>query len=150
VRRMCRDKFQGMFSCDTLPPKLKLLVCNTNPHDKPGTHSMAVECNLTRSGWNLLPCLKTIWTNIVAIGHLTVKSYRVCWVISAVITVVFTVCIVTMDLTWIRLCLCLRRIQPSMMCLCISLFAAKNKKIENVNTWFILSNSHTIYKSDNQ
>ena len=37
-----------------------------------------------------------------------------------------------------------------MMCLCISLFVAKNKKIENVNTWFILSNSHTIYKSDNQ
>ena len=37
-----------------------------------------------------------------------------------------------------------------MMCLCISLFAAKNKKIDNVNTWFILSNSHTIYKSDNQ
>ena len=40
-----------------------------------------------------------------------------------------------------------------MMCLCISLFVANNKEIENVNTWFILSNSqlhHTIYKSDNQ
>jgi hypothetical protein len=42
VRRMCRDKFQGVFSCDTLPPKPKLLVCNTDPHDKPGTHWIAI------------------------------------------------------------------------------------------------------------
>ena len=36
--RFCREKFQGVFSCDTLPPKPTLLVCNTDPHDKPGTH----------------------------------------------------------------------------------------------------------------
>jgi hypothetical protein len=53
-------------------------------------------------------------------------------------------------MTWQKLYRCLRRIPPSMMCLCISLFVANNKEIENVNTWFILSNSHTIYKSDNQ
>ena len=42
VRRFCRDKFQGVFSCDTLPPNPELLVCNTDPHDKPGTHWIVI------------------------------------------------------------------------------------------------------------
>ena len=42
IRRFCRDKFQGVYSCDTLPPKPELLVCNTDPHDKPGTHWIAI------------------------------------------------------------------------------------------------------------
>ena len=42
VRRFCRDKFQGVFSCDTLPPNPQLLVCNTDPHDKPGTHWIVI------------------------------------------------------------------------------------------------------------
>ena len=32
MMRMCGDKFQGVFSCDTLPPKPELLICNTDPH----------------------------------------------------------------------------------------------------------------------
>mgnify|MGYP003411387783 CR=1 FL=1 len=66
VRRFCRDKFHGVFSCDTLPPNPQLLVCNTDPHDSPeliGLSStwtrMDVESTLTHSGWNHLLCLKT-------------------------------------------------------------------------------------------
>ena len=38
----CGDKFQGVFSSDMLPPKPRLLVCNTDPHYKPGTHWIAI------------------------------------------------------------------------------------------------------------
>ena len=34
VRGFYHVKFQGVFSCDTLPPNPQLLVCNTDPHDK--------------------------------------------------------------------------------------------------------------------
>ena len=42
VKRLCRNQFQGVFSCDTLPAKPELLVCNTDPQDKPGTHWIAI------------------------------------------------------------------------------------------------------------
>ncbi len=50
LRSFCRDKFQGVFSCDTLPPKPELLVCNTDPHDKPGTHWIAIYVDKTGRG----------------------------------------------------------------------------------------------------
>jgi len=36
--------FRGVFSCDTLPETLVygLIVCNTDPHDKPGEHWIAM------------------------------------------------------------------------------------------------------------
>jgi hypothetical protein len=39
---MCRGIFQGVFSVDTLPKKPRLLVCNTDPSYKPGTHWIAI------------------------------------------------------------------------------------------------------------
>jgi hypothetical protein len=33
-----RGIFQGVFSVDTLPDKPRLLVCNTDPSSKPGSH----------------------------------------------------------------------------------------------------------------
>ena len=37
-------EFRGVFSCDTLPDDdvRGLLVCNTDPHDKPGQHWIAM------------------------------------------------------------------------------------------------------------
>lgn len=35
--------FRGVFSCDTLPDRVRgLIVCNTDPHDKPGEHWIAM------------------------------------------------------------------------------------------------------------
>jgi hypothetical protein len=36
--KTCRGLFQGVFSIDTLPPDPRLLVCNTDPSNKPGKH----------------------------------------------------------------------------------------------------------------
>lgn len=38
----CRGIFQGVFSIDTLPNKPRLLVCNTDPSNKPGKHWIAI------------------------------------------------------------------------------------------------------------
>jgi hypothetical protein len=40
--RVCRTSFQGVFSRDTLPSKPRLLICNTDPSDKPGQHWIAI------------------------------------------------------------------------------------------------------------
>jgi len=41
--------FDGVFSIDTLPDRPRLLVCNTDPSDKPGRHWVAIyvddDCN---------------------------------------------------------------------------------------------------------
>jgi len=34
--------FDGVFSIDTLPDRPRLLVCNTDPSDKPGRHWVAI------------------------------------------------------------------------------------------------------------
>jgi len=34
--------FDGVFSIDTLPNRPRLLVCNTDPSDKPGLHRVAI------------------------------------------------------------------------------------------------------------
>ena len=41
LRRHLRD-FDGVFSVDTLPDNPHLLVCNTDPSDKPGRHWIAI------------------------------------------------------------------------------------------------------------
>jgi hypothetical protein len=33
---VCRASFQGVFSCDTSPSNPRLLICNSDPSDKPG------------------------------------------------------------------------------------------------------------------
>jgi len=38
----CKYDFQGVYSIDTLPPKPKLLVCNTDPSTKPGRHWISI------------------------------------------------------------------------------------------------------------
>ena len=43
LRRRCRNTFVGVFASDRLPSTLPakrplILVCNTDPHDKPGKH----------------------------------------------------------------------------------------------------------------
>jgi len=44
----CAPMFAGVFACDRLPTRLKdhqfpmLLVCNTDPHDKPGEHWIVI------------------------------------------------------------------------------------------------------------
>jgi hypothetical protein len=40
--RACREIFQGFFSIDTLSGKPRLLVCNTDPSNKPGKHCIAI------------------------------------------------------------------------------------------------------------
>ncbi len=50
LNRKCGNKFQGVFSCDTLPPNPTLLICNTDPHDKPGTHWIAIYVDTNRRG----------------------------------------------------------------------------------------------------
>ena len=45
---VCRSMFQGVFSVDTLPPKPRLLVCNTDPSTKPGSHWIAI--NVDKNG----------------------------------------------------------------------------------------------------
>jgi hypothetical protein len=37
-----RGIFQGVFSVDTLPDKPRLLVCNTDPSSKPGSHWIVI------------------------------------------------------------------------------------------------------------
>ena len=39
---ICRRRFQGVFSVDTLPAQPRLLVCNTDPSNQPGTHWIAI------------------------------------------------------------------------------------------------------------
>ena len=39
------NKFQGVFSADTLPDYPRLLVCNTDPSTKPGIHWIAIYVN---------------------------------------------------------------------------------------------------------
>jgi len=41
LRRRLRD-FDGVFSVDSLPHNPRLLVCNTDPSDKPGRHWIAI------------------------------------------------------------------------------------------------------------
>jgi len=38
------SSFRGVFSCDTLPESnvKELMVCNTDPHDKPGEHRITM------------------------------------------------------------------------------------------------------------
>jgi hypothetical protein len=40
--KTCRGLFQGVFSIDTLPPDPRLLLCNTDPSNKPGKHWIAI------------------------------------------------------------------------------------------------------------
>ena len=40
--RMCRGRFQGVFSVDTLPENPRLLICNTDPSTEPGLHWIAI------------------------------------------------------------------------------------------------------------
>jgi hypothetical protein len=42
VRSKCRGIFQGVYSADTLPSKPRLLISNTDPSNKPGTHWIAI------------------------------------------------------------------------------------------------------------
>lgn len=47
LRRFCPKEFLGVFPCDRLPNRLPmrrplLLVCNTDPHNKPGQHWIAI------------------------------------------------------------------------------------------------------------
>jgi hypothetical protein len=62
-----RGIFQGVFSVDTLPDKPRLLICNTDPSIKPGSHWIAISSILKdaenisiRSGTNRQQYLKTI------------------------------------------------------------------------------------------
>ena len=41
LRRRLRD-FDGVFSVDNLPESPHLLVCNTDPSDRPGRHWIAI------------------------------------------------------------------------------------------------------------
>jgi len=41
LRRQTAD-FDGAFSVDTMPSKPHLLVCNTDPSDKPGQHWVCI------------------------------------------------------------------------------------------------------------
>ena len=38
----CRSMFQGVFSIDTLPENPRLLICNTDPSNRPGQHWIAI------------------------------------------------------------------------------------------------------------
>ena len=40
--KLCRGIFQGVFSADTLPEYPRLLICNTDPSNRPGTHWIVI------------------------------------------------------------------------------------------------------------
>jgi hypothetical protein len=40
--KTCRGLFQGVISIDTVPPDPRLLVCNTDPSDRPGKHWFSI------------------------------------------------------------------------------------------------------------
>jgi len=47
LHKRCKDKFLGIFARDRLPSALPprrplMLICNTDPHDKPGEHWIAM------------------------------------------------------------------------------------------------------------
>lgn len=47
LRNRCKELFIGVFPSNRLPPKLPtkrplLLICNTDPHNKPGQHWVAI------------------------------------------------------------------------------------------------------------
>ena len=48
IKKRCGDEFLGVFACDRLPAHLPrgrrplLLICNTDPHYKPGQHWIAI------------------------------------------------------------------------------------------------------------
>ena len=47
LKRRCGDIFLGVFACDRLPARLPprrplMLICNTDPHNKPGEHWIAI------------------------------------------------------------------------------------------------------------
>ena len=49
--------FLGVFSCDRLPIVSQLpcsLIMNTDPHDKPGQHWVAIYINAKRKGYILI------------------------------------------------------------------------------------------------
>jgi hypothetical protein len=48
--RASRGIFQGVFSADTLPDKPRLLVCNTDPSSKPGSHWIVIFIDLKGRG----------------------------------------------------------------------------------------------------
>ena len=47
---ICSQIFQGVFSSDTLPSQPRLLVCNTDPSYKPGTHWIAIHVDRNGCG----------------------------------------------------------------------------------------------------
>jgi len=42
IERKLSRRIDGVFSIDTLPDKPRLLVCNTDPSDKPGQHWVCI------------------------------------------------------------------------------------------------------------
>jgi len=83
-------RFDGVFACDRLPTKPRLMVCNTDPSDMTGEHWMTTvvtENISTRSDVHPHAYLSVTWTNIVANGFTIVNSYRVSPVDSADIIV---------------------------------------------------------------
>jgi len=73
----------GVFSIDTLLEDPHLLVCNTDPSDKPGRHWIAIYIKdgrgdfLTRLWVDLISILNDIWSVTVCRGILTMHSHRV-------------------------------------------------------------------------
>ena len=50
VRSVCHHNFQGVYSIDTLPEIPRLLICNTDPSHKPGSHWIAISVDYERRG----------------------------------------------------------------------------------------------------
>jgi hypothetical protein len=42
--------FQGVFSSDRLPPEPRLLICNTDPHHRPGEHWICISVDVQGHG----------------------------------------------------------------------------------------------------
>jgi hypothetical protein len=43
-------RFQGVFSSDRLPSEARLLVCNTDPHRRPGEHWICINVDVQGRG----------------------------------------------------------------------------------------------------
>jgi len=53
LRKRCGSIFKGVFSCDTLPKRVRgpaLFVCNTDPEDHPGHHWISIYVSEHREG----------------------------------------------------------------------------------------------------
>src|SRR6218665_2938795 len=103
----CSQMFICVFACDRLPTRINadhgpaLMICNTDTHDMPGEHWIAIYIEhssygeyFDSFGRTLRGNLNHFLINIVLVGFSMIYNYKAKSVISVDIIAYFSVCIV--------------------------------------------------------